>query len=122
MSLIDCPKCGAKAFKYRVLRKARVWACGSYAGEDGHIRQSRRCECGMLLARIRELEAERAELPTFADDRIAYPGMKGWYPGESEPGIVGETGLTCGNEEWGADVQECYSTFKAAEAAKANKQ
>ena len=66
---------------------------------------------------IDRLLAERESLPHFADDVIAYPGMPGWFPGEDKPGIVGTTGLACGNEEWGAETCECFSTQEAAEAA-----
>ncbi len=55
--------------------------------------------------------------PMFADDVVAHPGARGWFPGIDESGTVGETGLNCGNGEWGAGIEECYSTRAAAEAA-----
>ncbi len=58
---------------------------------------------------IKRLRAERLRLPLFADDVIAYPGMLGWFPGASVPGIVNETGLTCGNDEWGGAKTEGQS-------------
>ena len=60
-------------------------------------------------------------LPRFADDVLAEPGASGWFPGINEPGIVGETGFTCGNDDWGAGTDECYSTPKAAAKAKGAK-
>ena len=74
-------------------------------------------EIERLQAEVERLQEERRSLPHFADDVIAYPGMESWRPDEDTPGIVNSGGWTCGNEEWGAETCECFSTREAAEAA-----
>ena len=71
-----------------------------------------------VAAELRRLRAERERLPRFADGVIAYPGNAAWFPGEREPGTVGSTGRVCGNLDWGADTEECYSMREAAEKAR----
>ena len=68
---------------------------------------------------IERLRAEHNSLPHFADGTVSFPGMEGWHPSEEEPGEVGETGGTCGNDEWGCGADECYSTKAKAKAARA---
>ena len=70
-----------------------------------------------LAKEVRRLRAIVDPLPKFADGTVSYPGDAGWFPGENEPGVVGETGCMCGNDDWGAETAQCYPTRKAAEAA-----
>ncbi len=95
--------------------------CGDWEEQDDGLWRlylNRLPELIEMEVEVERLREERLSLPRFADDVIAYPSTPGWFPSEKESGIVGETGWNCGNDEWGADIEDCYSTFEAAEAAK----
>jgi len=109
-------------YPYAALRAAECKLCKSPSSEwiigwdagygvgTGYARDK-------LLAEIERLRAIINGVAHFANNEIAMPGMEGWFPGEDTPGIVGETGLSCGDGEWGAETCDCYPTREAAEAA-----
>ena len=69
-----------------------------------------------LETEIKRLRTIVDRLPKFANGVIAEHGDEGWHPTESNPGIFSVLSSLVANDEWGADVSECYSTKQAAEA------
>jgi len=84
------------------------------------IKEAKRQE--EALARVPKLEEELAalkaiveKLPKTADGVVVMEEIEVWHPGEDTPGLT--FGWNAGNDEWGAETCECYSTREAAQQA-----
>lgn len=75
----------------------------------------------VLLSEVRRLNTIVDRLPKYADCAIAWHGEQAWHPSEDTPAIVDASTYFAGNSIWGANINECYPTREAAEAAREEK-